>query len=102
MAAGNLRESRPRGRPRQYGAFQRVEVLDLDVQVTMSSGFVAFTVVGLPDKAVGELRERVRAALNACSHGRPGDGGWLAAMVSSWATVADGRSISAASRFSWR
>jgi magnesium chelatase family protein len=46
-------------------AFQGVEVLDIDVQVTMSSGFVAFTVVGLPDKAVGESRERVRAALNA-------------------------------------
>ena len=46
-------------------AFQGVEVLDIDVQVTMSSGFVAFTVVGLPDKAVGETRERVRAALDA-------------------------------------
>lgn len=46
-------------------AFQGIEVLDIDVQVQISAGFVAFTVVGLPDKAVGESRERVRAALNA-------------------------------------
>jgi magnesium chelatase family protein len=31
----------------------------------MSSGLPAFTIVGLPDKAVAESRERVRAALNA-------------------------------------
>jgi magnesium chelatase family protein len=31
----------------------------------MSSGLIAFTVVGLPDKAVAESRERVRAALGA-------------------------------------
>ncbi|WP_431861751.1 YifB family Mg chelatase-like AAA ATPase [Azospirillum sp.] len=46
-------------------AFQGIEVMDIDVQVQMSSGVVAFTVVGLPDKAVGESRERVRAALHA-------------------------------------
>ena len=31
----------------------------------MSPGVVAFNIVGLPDKAVGESRERVRAALHA-------------------------------------
>ena len=46
-------------------AFQGIEVLDIDVQVRMSSGLPAFTVVGLPDKAVAESRERVRAALGA-------------------------------------
>ena len=46
-------------------AFQGINVLDVDVQVQMSSGMPTFTVVGLPDKAVGESRERVRAALNA-------------------------------------
>ncbi|MBP2311480.1 putative ATPase with chaperone activity [Azospirillum soli] len=46
-------------------AFQGIEVLDIDVQVQMSGGIVAFTVVGLPDKAVAESRERVRAALHA-------------------------------------
>jgi len=46
-------------------AFSGVEVLPIDVQVQISPGLVAFTVVGLPDKAVGESRERVRAALHA-------------------------------------
>ncbi|MCH7538992.1 MAG: YifB family Mg chelatase-like AAA ATPase [Proteobacteria bacterium] len=46
-------------------AFQGIDVLDIDVQVQMSTGLPAFTIVGLPDKAVGESRERVRAALNA-------------------------------------
>jgi len=46
-------------------AFQGVEVIDVDAQVQMASGMPAFTVVGLPDKAVAESRERVRAALNA-------------------------------------
>lgn len=46
-------------------AFQGIEVRDIEVQVLMSGGLVGFTVVGLPDKAVGESRERVRAALHS-------------------------------------
>lgn len=46
-------------------AFQGIDVLDIDVQVQLSAGMPAFTIVGLPDKAVGESKERVRAALNA-------------------------------------
>ncbi len=46
-------------------AFQGIDVLDVDVQVQTTSGLPAFTVVGLPDKAVGESRERVRGALYA-------------------------------------
>ena len=46
-------------------SFKGVDVLDIDVEVQISSGFVAFTIVGLPDKAVAESRERVRAALHA-------------------------------------
>ena len=46
-------------------AFHGVDVVDVDVQVQMSSGLPAFTIVGLPDKAVAESRERVRAALKA-------------------------------------
>ena len=34
-------------------AFQGVDVLDVDVQVQISNGLPAFTIVGLPDKAVG-------------------------------------------------
>ena len=46
-------------------AFQGVDVVGIDCQVQMASGLPVFTVVGLPDKAVGESRERVRAALGA-------------------------------------
>ena len=35
-------------------AFQGIEVVDVDVQVQMAAGMPVFTVVGLPDKAVGE------------------------------------------------
>ncbi len=46
-------------------AFQGIEALGVEVQVQMGSGLPAFTIVGLPDKAVAESRDRVRAALNA-------------------------------------
>ncbi|MSO76965.1 MAG: ATP-binding protein [Alphaproteobacteria bacterium] len=46
-------------------AFRGIEIVDVDVQVQMASGLPAFAVVGLADKAVGESRERVRAALAA-------------------------------------
>ena len=46
-------------------AFHGVDVLDIDVQVHVGAGLPAFNVVGLPDKAVAESRERVRAALTA-------------------------------------
>jgi magnesium chelatase family protein len=46
-------------------AFQGIEVLEVDAQVTITSGLPAFHVVGLPDKAVAESRERVRGALAA-------------------------------------
>lgn len=46
-------------------AFEGVEARPVDVQVQISSGASLFTIVGLPDKAVGESRERVRAAFSA-------------------------------------
>jgi magnesium chelatase family protein len=46
-------------------AFEGVEARRVDVEVQASSGQVAFVVVGLGDKAVGESRERVRAAFAA-------------------------------------
>ncbi len=46
-------------------AFEGVEARPVDVQVQVASGAVAFTIVGLGDKAVAESRERVRAALVA-------------------------------------
>jgi magnesium chelatase family protein len=47
----------------QSYAFSGIEAVPVEVQVQISSGVPAFLVVGLPDKAVGEARERVRAAL---------------------------------------
>jgi magnesium chelatase family protein len=46
-------------------AFEGTNVLDIDVQVQVSFGTVRFDIVGLPDNAVRESRERVRAALHA-------------------------------------
>src|SRR5271165_7147057 len=52
-------------------AFHGVEVIEVETQVTIASGLPAFTVVGLPDKAVAESRERVRAALSSLGLGLP-------------------------------
>ena len=52
-------------------AFQGIDVLEVDVQVQILPGAVGIVVVGLPDKAVGESRERVRGALGAIGLGLP-------------------------------
>lgn len=52
-------------------AFSGIEAVPVEVQVQISSGLPAFLVVGLPDKAVGEARERVRAALTAMALSLP-------------------------------
>jgi magnesium chelatase family protein len=49
----------------QTVAFQGIEAVPVDVQAQIAPGIVAFTIVGLPDKAIKEAGERVRAALNA-------------------------------------
>mgnify|MGYP004437509283 FL=1 len=46
-------------------AFKGIEVLPVNVEVHISNGLPAFTIVGLPDKAVAESKERVRSALNS-------------------------------------
>ena len=46
-------------------AFEGIEARAVDVQVQIGPGLPAFTIVGFPDKAVAESRERVRGALNA-------------------------------------
>ncbi len=52
-------------------AFQGIEAIPVDVQVQISTGVVAFNIVGLPDKAVAESRERVSAALRAVGLASP-------------------------------
>ena len=84
MAIAVMRLSRPRGpdvtatRPRVTSlplasasvlataatfAIEGVESREITVEVDLRQGLPAFTIVGLPDAAVREARERVRAAL---------------------------------------
>ena len=52
-------------------AFVGMDAVPVDVQVHVLQGQIAFTLVGLADKAVGESRERVRSALAAIGLGLP-------------------------------
>jgi magnesium chelatase family protein len=52
-------------------AFVGIEAKAVEVQVRISGGQHAFAIVGLPDKAVAESRERVRNALHAVGLGLP-------------------------------
>jgi len=52
-------------------AFEGVEARIVEVQCAISPGIPAFSIVGLPDKAVSEARERVKAALNALAIALP-------------------------------
>ena len=48
-----------------------VEAHPVDVEVVVSSGMPGFMVVGMPDAAIQEARERVRAALRASGFSMP-------------------------------
>lgn len=52
-------------------AFEGVEARLVEVQCSTTAGMPGFSIVGLPDKAVSEARERVRAALGALSIALP-------------------------------
>jgi len=52
-------------------AFQGIEAVPVDVQVMIAPGKVGMHIVGLPDKAVAESRERVQAALHASGLSMP-------------------------------
>jgi magnesium chelatase family protein len=52
-------------------AFVGIEAKHVEVQVRISSGAFVFVMVGLPDKAVAESRERVWNALHAMGLGLP-------------------------------
>ena len=43
----------------------------VDVEVDISPGLPSFTIVGLPDAAVQEARERVRTAIKNSGHAFP-------------------------------
>ena len=52
-------------------AFEGIEARMVEVQCALAPGLPSFAIVGLPDKAVSEARERVRAALSALSIALP-------------------------------
>ncbi|SLN45480.1 Competence protein ComM [Pseudoruegeria aquimaris] len=52
-------------------AFEGIEARIVQVQCAVTPGMPAFSVVGLPDKAVSEARDRLRAALSAMSIALP-------------------------------
>jgi magnesium chelatase family protein len=52
-------------------AFVGIEARAVQFQVRITPGKPAFAIVGLPDKAVAESRERVRSALHAIGLGLP-------------------------------
>lgn len=52
-------------------AFDGIEARLVEVQCAAAPGIAGFTVVGLPDKAVSEARERVRAALSSMAIALP-------------------------------
>ena len=52
-------------------SFKGVEAIRIAVEVQISVGLPAFKIVGLPEKAVTESGERVRAALNSIGLGLP-------------------------------
>lgn len=52
-------------------AFEGIEGRLVEVQCSVAAGLPSFAIVGLPDKAVSEARERVRAAFHALSIALP-------------------------------
>lgn len=52
-------------------AFEGIEAKPVEVQCAITPGMPAFSIVGLPDKAVSEARDRVRTALSAMSIALP-------------------------------
>ncbi|MBL4836363.1 MAG: YifB family Mg chelatase-like AAA ATPase [Kordiimonadaceae bacterium] len=57
----------------QTVAFEGIRACAVEVQVQISSGLPNFTIVGLPDKAVNEAKERVRSALSAIGMSLPAE-----------------------------
>jgi magnesium chelatase family protein len=52
-------------------AFEGVEARPVEVQCALTAGMPGFSIVGLPDKAVSEARDRVRTALTSMAIALP-------------------------------
>lgn len=66
-------------------AFDGIEAKRVEVQVSLGAGMPGFVIVGLPDKAINESKERVRAVLTVAGggvsarayYGEPQAGGFI-------------------------
>ena len=52
-------------------AFEGIEARMVEVQCAVAPGLPSFSIVGLPDKAVSEAKDRIRAALTALAIALP-------------------------------
>ncbi len=52
-------------------AFKGIEVIKVSVEVMISSGLPKFAIVGLPDKAISEAKERIHSAFSAMGFSLP-------------------------------
>lgn len=52
-------------------AFKGIDAIPVEVQVSILPGLPCFSIVGLPDKAVAESRDRIRSAINALNIALP-------------------------------
>ena len=67
-----LDATRPESLARTYTvAFEGLEARRVEVQCAVTPGLPAFSIVGLPDRAVGEARDRVRTALSTMAIALP-------------------------------
>ena len=57
----------------QSATIRGVVALPVTVEVVISSGIPSFSIVGMPDAAIQESRERVKAALRSCGFRMPND-----------------------------
>ena len=51
--------------------FEGIEPQLVEIECAISPGLPAFSIIGLPDKAVSEARDRIRSALGALSIALP-------------------------------
>ena len=52
-------------------AFSGIDVIKVSVEVMISSGLPKFAIVGLPDKAISEAKERIQSAFSAMGFSLP-------------------------------
>lgn len=57
----------------QSATIRGVEAIPVTVEVVISNGIPSFSIVGMPDAAIQESRERVKAALRSCGFQMPND-----------------------------